>query len=904
MIGYSYLKMIIKQICSSVFKGILLFFLCISALPIVAQDLIVKQPEDLNMCYSETFAVLSIEAKGTMQTGFTFRWRKFDDGFFYDIPGPSAGGQDYTISFRDLNIAEFPIELKYQCVVRDNTGQTQTSRTVTLTISDVPSIQKINYQEVCNGDKFTAFVNEIKTNGKDLEEYQWEFGHIKVTGGNVINNSVPPFTYENMDETNGDLELKLTITNSCGSRTIESERLIHVWSTPKLPTSMINEAYCQEVPSFELAIAETNPVWFNDPPGAPLPVAPTVDTKTPGTYSWWVKRQVIYPEVTCESELKKITVEIIPLPPPPKMSNDTVLCLNEPGFTLHATGTDVSSEINWYQEATVNNQLVLQALPGPPTVNPSIAGTHSYFVTQTIRRCESRLKDGMITAEIIRRAETEKINLPDTINICPKSSRVITVSSDVQNPVFKWYTNLNKTGFFQEGTTFETPVLMRDTAYYVTLTYGGLCESSYPKSVSIRARDIELPEIIPPPNLEIETDLGFCYASNVNIGRPTVSDNCTSLENLIVFTDLIDYNHFPDFFLEGDTTLMWWVVDEARNTTRGLQTISVRDREKPKGTCPGDIYIPINDNETSAIVFYELNYTDNCGYVKDSLNLGLPSGSEFPANKETLVRHYLIDKAGNTETCEFKVIVKPPYRKMEVDLRISKNPICPGEQVVITPMINGGSGNYKYSWRNPHYWTEPEMRDYPLVDTSYEITVSDDSTSVTKRAQITVSETRQVILEIAGGRPQDQIFEGDEVLVIATSDFASYKLLLNNEVIQMSGLNSGVSFQAELGTYFVRVFATDFSDCVTQDQLEILVDSKKLPNVFTPNFDGKNDIFLEGFDLEVFSRTGQLLYKGFDGWDGTYQGKTMPEGTYLYVVRRMMNNGELRIFKDYVTLKR
>jgi len=888
-------KMIIKPIYSSIFKrGMFLIFLFMSVLPLSAQNLITKQPEDITRCFSERYAVISLEAAGTMQAGYTFQWQRWDGSAFANIL-IGGGGPDYNMSFNDVKP---PAELKFKCIVR-YAGQEESSREVTLKINDVPDITGITVHEVCNGDDLTATVGNVNPNGYVLDEYKWTLDGSTVKEGSVTGNIVPGMTYSHIDVSKSESILMLTVTNQCGSDSVRQQ--IHVWPTPDLPTSLVKESYCQEEPPFSLIIAEPNPVWFNDPPGNPLSAAPIVDTSTPGTYSWWVLRQVKYPEATCESERKQITVKIIPLPAPPVTTPDFVMCLNDPGFTLNATGTD----IKWYNDKDRN------PLPSAPVINPSIpttGGPDIYYVTQTIG-CESRKNDGKISVTITNRAETEKINLPDTINLCPNTSRVIVVSSDVQNPTFRWYKNLNKTGFIQEGTSLETPVLKHDTAYYVTLTYGGLCESSYPKSVSIRARDIELPELTPPPNLEIETDPGECYASNVDIGRPTVSDNCTSEDKLFVFTDPNDganypnnsLNHFPDYFALGDTTLMWWVVDEARNTTRGLQSVSVRDREKPKGTCPSDMYIPINDNENSAIVYYELIYTDNCSVVKDSLNLGKPSGSVFDKGT-TRVRHYLSDQAGNTETCEFKVIVEPPYRPMLVDLRISKNQLCPGEQVVITPMINGGSGRYKYTWKTPRYWTEPEMIDYPLDDTTYEVTVSDDSTSITRSVQISVLETRQVYLTLVDRLPY-QIFEDDEVLVTATSGFASYKLLLNDEVIQTSGLNNGVSFQAELGTYRVRVFATDFSDCVTQDQMEILVDSRKLPNVFTPNFDGKNDIFLEGFNLEVYSRAGQLLYKGFNGWDGTFKGKMMPEGTYLYVVTRIMNNGEPRIFKDYVTLK-
>ena len=74
-----------------------------------------------------------------------------------------------------------------------------------------------------------------------------------------------------------------------------------------------------------------------------------------------------------------------------------------------------------------------------------------------------------------------------------------------------------------------------------------------------------------------------------------------------------------------------------------------------------------------------------------------------------------------------------------------------------------------------------------------------------------------------------------------------------------------------------------------------------MPNAFTPNNDGLNDIFIptltftpSKYDLRIYSRTGVLLFQTGShgtGWDGRHDGKSLPPGVYLWSLRVTMPSG-------------
>lgn len=81
-----------------------------------------------------------------------------------------------------------------------------------------------------------------------------------------------------------------------------------------------------------------------------------------------------------------------------------------------------------------------------------------------------------------------------------------------------------------------------------------------------------------------------------------------------------------------------------------------------------------------------------------------------------------------------------------------------------------------------------------------------------------------------------------------------------------------------------------------------VIERLEIPNAFTPNGDGINDVFMRGYELIILNRWGQELYKGTEGWDGKYKSQKVEPGTYYYLLTIEQIQGEKRVLQGVISL--
>lgn len=120
----------------------------------------------------------------------------------------------------------------------------------------------------------------------------------------------------------------------------------------------------------------------------------------------------------------------------------------------------------------------------------------------------------------------------------------------------------------------------------------------------------------------------------------------------------------------------------------------------------------------------------------------------------------------------------------------------------------------------------------------------------------------------------------------------------------------------DTGKYNISLIASTINNCSDTSELTISIDavtSIYVPNTFTPNGDGNNDIFnitgynLKQAELSIFDKWGTLVYYTDNinrGWDGEHKTVPAKTDTYIWKVVVVDGFGESRSYKGHVLLLR
>ncbi|HEX6914681.1 MAG TPA: gliding motility-associated C-terminal domain-containing protein [Chitinophagaceae bacterium] len=153
------------------------------------------------------------------------------------------------------------------------------------------------------------------------------------------------------------------------------------------------------------------------------------------------------------------------------------------------------------------------------------------------------------------------------------------------------------------------------------------------------------------------------------------------------------------------------------------------------------------------------------------------------------------------------------------------------------------------------------------------------------------------------------VSEGNTVQLsgVAWGDNIEYFWTPDYRISGIQSLNPVVSPLLDT-SYVLHVVSNEGCGSATDSLRVHVFKNVKVPNAFSPNGDGINDRWMlrgietyPGATVKVFDRFGRGVFEsnGFSYWDGSFQGKPLPVGTYYYVIRL---RGEFPLLKGWVVI--
>jgi len=283
----------------------------------------------------------------------------------------------------------------------------------------------------------------------------------------------------------------------------------------------------------------------------------------------------------------------------------------------------------------------------------------------------------------------------------------------------------------------------------------------------------------------------------------------------------------------------------------------------------------------------------------DNLNNIRSNHPEFIANENSKFILKVTDQNGCHDSDTVNYYINPVSQ-----IDIGKNQIiCQGDGVQLggSPTAKNSLRKYKYTW-NPSTGLDDAHSSNPFASpsttTEYELTVTTHTCKAyQKKIKITVNKAPKLTTI------SDTIVGANEEFRLWAKGAAKYSwspsIMLDNATCKNPKL------KLTKNTIFSVVGFSNLGCKSDSKSIQISINNELfIPSLFTPNNDGKNDLFLiystgiKELKLRIYNNFGSIIFQSNNykqiqssGWDGTNNGQNSPEGNYIWELEGKYSDG-------------
>lgn len=307
------------------------------------------------------------------------------------------------------------------------------------------------------------------------------------------------------------------------------------------------------------------------------------------------------------------------------------------------------------------------------------------------------------------------------------------------------------------------------------------------------------------------------------------------------------------------------------------------------------------------------------GLSPSSFQYAWSNGSIGRVSTNLSAGNYFVTLSDENNCRATKEIIVEPIKPIYIDSIEIYPPTCYDldDGLIELVKVENGTPPFQYAINKERYQNENYFTN--LVAGTYDVNVSDDNNCVTTRRITLNNPNKLAILSLQ----MDSVLlpgQSTQILPILSESINLHYNWSPATFLSCSDCPNPIATPRSTINYTLRV--SDEFGCETSYSTQIRMLQKRpiyAPNAFTPNNDGKNDLFeiftgptiSFGQQLQIFNRWGQLVHHMENNsnnknlqWDGFIQGKLADSGIYIYVAKLQLENGGTEIKKgDFFLLK-
>ena len=678
---------------------------------------------------------------------------------------------------------------------------------------------------------------------------------------------------------------------------------------------MQNLAVCQgeAVPSFfEFFITESSPLeiqGYNETicQGATVTLEPIVIGGSGGfLYDWSSGEDSPFIEVTPDEFTSyNLTVSDTCLASTDIASFDVDIAVFPP-LTISSTPSILNISCNWFGDFLTANAGGGDGIYSYQWINQdgtNMSSSSDFFIwDNSVTALTLIVTDGCGFSEsfdltINSDVPELEVIVPESVTTCPGEEFEVTAVVNGEEPIFiDWIDDGN---FFFIGGT-ESISYSTDVETSLTISVFDNCGQQAQETVDvIFATPIPLEALAGDDQfIECEEDLIGLGSSITGVSPYTYQ---WSTEDGIVLSDSPDIL----FNVTEDAILVFTVDDSCGQTDSDSLYVFVDQ-------IPLEISIPEN---LSGDCLTEFSIEATTNIIEDiPLSWDGPSDMElvdnynitFQSLNSAVIEVFGDAGCNNTDTESLSITISSPEISVSISPEIT---ICPNESTTLNAQGVGGSGGYNYEWTGEGVY-ENTIQVSPSTTRFYTVEISDECLNTAD------NQTQVAVLQLSTSFSYSALDHNMFTLIpynFPSCDDCTYYWEFTDG--QVSEEPSPTHTFLTSNDYGATLNITSPEGCTAQYTEFVYAPLIYIPNSFTPNNDGLNDVFqvsvrgIDQFKIQIFNRWGDLVHESIDPeevWQGSDSKGDyyIPNGVYSYVVTYKSLDTQAKIEKGTITVIR